>query len=175
VATTALVGRWTRRSSLDSENAISIIFRMPWSFPFMAARHTRSPSGRTSNMSNRALTTSCFINHPVFESVQNCTVQEFAFSSSCLDSTACAADGGDIATTELAWRDFGRFGTTVSAKFFITFGEVIRFHFSERFANRRTARLKLPITIRASETLEGRVLNPDQVAWHSRSINRRGA
>jgi hypothetical protein len=62
------------------------------------------------------------------------------------------------------------FGTDVGGKLFVTLGLVVPLHFIQRFADDRVQRTKCPVTLGATETLEGLVLNPNQLAPHGHII-----
>ena len=61
--------------------------------------------------------------------------------------------------------------TNVGGKLFVTLGLVLLLHFIQRLADDRTRRMKQPITLGATETLEGAVLNPNQLARHGHIIS----
>jgi hypothetical protein len=54
----------------------------------------------------------------------------------------------------------------VGSKLFITLAFVLLLHFIERGASERIRRLKLPVTLGATEAQEIVALNPFQFAWH---------
>jgi hypothetical protein len=61
-------------------------------------------------------------------------------------------------------------GTNVGGKLFVTLGLVLPLHFIQRFADDGIQRTKHPVTLGATETLKGQVLNPNQLALHGHII-----
>jgi hypothetical protein len=68
-------------------------------------------------------------------------------------------------------RSSGVLDAKVGSKFFVPLGFVLLLHFFQVFVFERTRRLKHPVTLGATESLEGMALNPYSLARHCRIIN----
>jgi hypothetical protein len=64
-------------------------------------------------------------------------------------------------------RGSGVLDANVGGKLFVPLSFVLLLHFFQVFTDERTRRLKHPVTLGASESLEGMALDPDALARHA--------